>query len=151
MIILSPVRPYPSKMAEIWTTVSCKPGKIRRVHRGCWGLWRRLSVVPLVEFSQCTRCEPDLGQIVPKLRSKVGRTPGSASCSKLLAGTMFLRRVVCARSLSILLYRHERPLWIIETGSGRGEDMEVVWLRTRCWMWERNRARLICDKLSANH
>lgn len=70
---------------------------------------------------------------------------------------MFLRRIVCARSLSILLYRHERPLWILETGRGRREDIEVVlaaafelrrkrlvgwvvcdgneWVGTRCWMW----------------
>lgn len=92
-------------MAEIWTTASCKPGKIRCVHCGCRGLRCRSSVVPPVEFSQCTRCEPDLGQVVPKLRSKVGRTLGSAFCSKLLAGTVFLRRIVCARSLS--LYCHD--------------------------------------------
>jgi hypothetical protein len=109
-------------MAKIWTTASCKPGKIRRVHRGCWGFRRRLSVVPPVEFSQCTRSEPDLGQVVPKLWGKVGKSLGSASRLNLLAGAALLRRFVCA-SLAVLLYRHERPL--LDNGHRTGVDEDI--------------------------
>lgn len=126
-------------MAKIWTTVSCKPGKIGRVHCRWRGLRGRLSVVPPVEFPQCTRSEPDLGEVVPELGCKAGRTLDSGSRSDLLAGTVFLRRIVFARSLSIQLYRirHGHPFednrdweggWWRESGGYRGR---ARW--PKCW------------------
>src|SRR5216117_2977510 len=102
-------------MAKVWTTVSCKTGKMR-VRGVCYRFRVRLSAVSTVEFSQGERCEPDFREIIVEFWRVVPSTATFCSRFDLLGRRPLLREVVCEMSLPILRPRHERALL--------GEDQE---------------------------
>ncbi len=101
---------YPSKVAEIWTAVPCKPRKVRGVFVGRKrGLGPGLDVVSPVELSQGEMREPDLGEMIVESWRVVPRNTTFSSQLDLLRWRLLLRKAVGALSLSILWPRHERP------------------------------------------